>query len=125
MSDFRSDPMPSPEGKGRARAAWDAYAKGTNRLLGPIINPALEPVVRSYAVNAVSDLLGFWLMWHLEGGFEGLRKHGMSRSAIYRRVGSFRKVFGVHPDEFELPGVTLDLETYFKSGHSAKDSDTQ
>ncbi len=58
------------------------------------------------------DLFGFWLVWHLEGGFEGLRQAGMSRSAIYRRVRLFRKAFHAHPDEFEMPGVTLDLKAY-------------
>lgn len=117
--------MPSPEGRGRARAAWDAYARATNRVLGPILNPVLEPAVRSYSVAAVDDLLGFWLIWHLEGGFEGLRRLGMSRSAIYRRVASFRKMFKVHPDEFELPGVSIDLEAYWAHATQGRGSDAQ
>ena len=116
--------MPSPEGQGRARRAWDAYAKASNRLLGPILDPVLEPVARSYSVGAVGDLLGFWLLWHLEGGFDGLRQHGISRSAIYRRVSSFRRLFGVHPDEFDLPGVELDLKAYFSSTGGPSGSDT-
>ena len=55
---------------------------------------------------------GFWVVWHLEGGFEGLRATGMSRASIYRRVKLFRIAFGMHPDEFVMPGVTLDLEEY-------------
>jgi hypothetical protein len=27
----------------------------------------------------------------------------------------FRKVFKVHPDEFELPGVDLNVETYLQT----------
>jgi hypothetical protein len=63
-------------------------------------------------VTWTEELVGFWLMWHLEGGFEGLQRLGMSRSAIYRRVSAFRRMFGAHPDEFTLPGVSLDVETY-------------
>ena len=36
----------------------------------------------------------------------------MSRSAIYRRIKLFRKAAGMHPDEFELPGVTFDIAAY-------------
>ena len=36
----------------------------------------------------------------------------MSRATIYRRINRFRAVTGVHPDEFELPGVKLDLAAY-------------
>jgi hypothetical protein len=55
-------------------------------------------------------------MWHLHGGFEGLRKLGMSRSAIYRRVKLFRRYMRAHPDEFDLPGVSFDVEAYLKAG---------
>ena len=58
------------------------------------------------------DLYGFWLCWHLEGGFEGLRRVGMSRSAIYRRIRLFRRAFNAHPDEFQMPGVSIDLEAF-------------
>jgi hypothetical protein len=85
VADFRSERMPSPEGKGIARRAWDAYA------------------------NAVT---GFWLLWHVEGGFEGLLRLGMSRASIYRRIRLFRKLLGVHPDEYEMPGVKLNLTKY-------------
>jgi hypothetical protein len=52
------------------------------------------------------------VMWHLEGGFDGLRKLGMSRSAIYRRINGFRSAFGEHPDEATFPGITIDLAVY-------------
>ena len=82
VTDFRSDRMPSPEGKGLARRAWEAYAAQVNKLAAP----AVEPLARKVAVPVMLDLLGFWLAWHLEGGFEGLQRIGMSRSSIYRRV---------------------------------------
>ena len=107
-SDFRSDRMPSPEGKGIARRARERYAAAVNRAVGP----AIEPLVERVAAPMVVDLVGFWLVWHLEGGYEGLRRIGMSRASIYRRIKLFRTAYGVHPDEFELAGVRLDLAEY-------------
>jgi hypothetical protein len=107
-TDFRSDRMASPEGKGVARRAWEAYAAAVNRGAGPAIEPLAERIAAPIAV----DLMGFWLIWHLEGGFEGLRRIGMSRSSIYRRIRLFRRSYGVHPDEFKLAGVDLDVAAY-------------
>ena len=108
--DFRSDPMPSAEGHGRARSrfqqAWDAYANA--------VKPATEPAARWVAGRVTEDLVGFWLLWQLQGGFEGLQKLGMSRSAIYRRIKLFRRLFGAHPDDFDMPGVTIDVEAYLR-----------
>lgn len=103
--DFRSDRMESPEGRGVARRAWDSYVGA----VGKVSTPALRPFVEMYAAGSMVDLVGFWVVWHLEGGFEGLRAMGMSRASIYRRVKMFRIAFGAHPDEFVMPGVTLDL----------------
>jgi hypothetical protein len=113
--DFRSERMPSPEGKGLARQAWDSYVKAVDK----VARPPLEPVVTRIAAPLTSDLLGFWLCWHLEGGFEGLRRMGMSRSAIYRRIRLFRVAFNSHPDEFQVPGVSLHLEAYHGGGPSS------
>ena len=100
--------MPSPEGKGRARRAWDAYAKAVNKAALPVV----EPFTRKAAVPVMMDLAGFWLLWQVEGGFEGLLRLGMSRASIYRRVSLFRKLMGVHPDEYQMPGVKLNLTKY-------------
>ena|SRR5215210_486075 len=100
--------MESPEGKGIARRAWDAYSKAVTKAATPYV----EPFARKAAAAVVTDLAGFWLLWHLEGGFEGLRQLGMSRSSIYRRTSAFRRVFGVHPDEYQMPGVELDVVKY-------------
>lgn len=108
VADFRSARMESPEGRGIARKAWEGYVA----VVGKVTGPAVRPLARRYAAPAVVDLIGFWTVWHLEGGFEGLRKLGMSRASIYRRVRLFRVAFGAHPDEFELPGVRLDLVAY-------------
>lgn len=109
MTDFRSNRMDSPEGRGIARRTWDAYAKTVTRLAGP----AVEPLAKRLAAPAAVDLVGFWVVWHLHGGFEGLSRLGMSRASIYRRIKLFRSSFGVHPDEYELPGVSLDIAAYY------------
>jgi hypothetical protein len=98
--------MESPEGRGVARRAWDGYANA----VGKVAAPALRPLVQKYAAGSIVDLIGFWTVWHLEGGFEGLQRMGMSRASIYRRIKLFRIAFGAHPDEFVMPGIDLSLE---------------
>jgi hypothetical protein len=107
--------MESPEGRGIARRSWQAYVSAVSK----VTTPALRPVVRKFAAGSVVDLVGFWVVWHLEGGFEGLQRMGMSRATIYRRIKLFRVAFGAHPDEFEMPGVTLDLAA-FRQGWADK-----
>lgn len=107
--------MPSPEGKGRARRAWEAYANAVTKVAGPALTPILTPAVRPVARELTFELMGFWLAWHLEGGFEGLtdpNKLGMSRSAVYRRITLFRRMTGVHPDEYVMPGVAVSVPAY-------------
>lgn len=107
-TDFRSARMDSPEGKGIARRAWDAYAKQARK----VNVPGVEPLAKRLAAPIAVDLMGFWMMWHLYGGFDGLRGIGMSRASIYRRIKLFRSSYGMHPDEFELPGVALDVKVF-------------
>ena len=101
MVDFRSERMESPEGRGLARRAWDGYVGA----VGKVATPALRPLVNMYAAGSIVDLVGFWAVWHLEGGFEGLQNLGMSRASIYRRIKLFRIAFGAHPDEYVMPGL--------------------
>ena len=62
----------------------------------------------------MGDLLGFWILWHLYGGFEGLQEFGYHRATIYRKIKRIRpQVFGVHPDEFTMTGVTIDPKAYW------------
>ena len=112
--------MESPEGKGIARRAWDGYAGA----VGKVAAPALKPLVHMYAAGSMVDLVGFWVVWHLEGGFEGLQRMGMSRASIYRRIKLFRVAFGAHPDEFDMPGITLDLVA-FREGWAEKKKKAQ
>jgi len=114
--DFRSERMETPEGRGIARRAWEGYVA----VVGKVASPALAPLVRMYAAGSICDLVGFWAVWHLEGGFEGLQRLGMSRASIYRRIKLFRIAFGAHPDEFEMPGITLDLVAFRKGWEQKK-----
>lgn len=105
--------MPSPEGRGLARSAWDAYAGATKRYVMPALDKTpLGDAITSISANKVSDLVGFWMLWHLYGGFEGLQALGMSRSSIYRKIGLFRTLFKAHPDEYVFAGITIDVAAY-------------
>jgi hypothetical protein len=75
----------------------------------------MEPLLRRVALGSVQDLIGFWALWHLEGGSAGLERLGMPRSTIYRKVNLFRESFGVHPDVFAFPGLTVNPEMYLQS----------
>ncbi|WP_152188189.1 hypothetical protein [Georgenia satyanarayanai] len=123
MADFRSQRMPSPDGEGVARGrwgkAWDVYSQAVRKVADPVAAPVVRPMAR----GATFDLLGFWLAWHTCGGFEGLQSQlGMSRSAVYRRVSAFRKAFGQHPDVFEFPGVSIDLDAFVAASGRAEAS---
>lgn len=110
IRDFRSARMESPEGLGIARARWESSPEGQSGK--PPGDPSIGRLTRRLAAPALLDLAGFWVMWHLRGGFEGLRQMGLSRSSIYRRVSLFRTATGTHPDEYVFPGITLDLTAY-------------
>ena len=114
--DYRSEPSESLEGKGVARRAWESYARTVNKPMQPLFLKA----ARRIAASQVCDLIGFWTVWHLHGGFEGLEELGMHRATIFRKVNRFRTVFGEHPDEFVIPGVKLDPATYWKHASQAR-----
>jgi hypothetical protein len=115
--------MPSAEGRGRARAAWEAYARATDRYVRPVVEKTvLGDAIRSVSANSVSDLVGFWVLWHLYGGFEGLQGLGMSRSSIFRKTAMFRKIFGAHPDEYQFPGIDISVEAYLSAGGKGSDA---
>jgi hypothetical protein len=123
MVDYRSEPSASRDGQGVAKRAWEMYSRGVNKVAGPVLHPMLRPLAEAWSVSKVSDLLGFWLLWHLEGGFDGLRRHGMSERTVYRKIGEFRKYFGEHPDDFTLPGVAIDVRSYIASGEKTSKTD--
>ena len=109
--DLRSQRSASVEGKGRARRAWDAYVDAADRLRPKWVEKALNPL----ALKWTEEMLGFWLAWHMFGGFEGLKRAGWSERTIYRRLKRFRLVFEEHPDSFDLAGVELDREVFWNA----------
>jgi hypothetical protein len=113
--DFRSKRMETSEGRGLARSAWERWVSVVDWAVGPVI----DPVASRIGANMAADLFGFWLTWHLEGGFAGLERLGMGRTTIFRKIKRFREVTGMHPDEFEIPGVSIDLAAYLAAGRGA------
>jgi hypothetical protein len=124
--DFRSDKMDSLEGLGVARARWKNFhdaipdevyetiteRRGDETQLDELPSWVLDDV--SEAVIEDSELLGFWLAWHLAGGFANLERAGWHRATIHRKIRRFRNRFGRHPDEFRLPWLRLDLNKAWK-----------
>ena len=115
-SDFRSNPMDTPEGQGIAKKAWRAYVKAVDRHVPPAVFQAMNNALEPVGNQIVEDMIGFWVMWHLYGGFEGLQEFGMHKSTIWRKVARFRKMTGEHPDVFVMPGITIDPKKYWSSG---------
>jgi hypothetical protein len=111
VPDFRSDPSESYEGKGIARRAWDAYARGVRRATEPVF----DPVAMAWSRKLTEELLGFWVLWHMMGGFEGLERFGMHRTTIWRKVKKFRMILGQHPDEYKFEGINIDPPAFWDS----------
>ncbi len=136
-ADYRSDKMDSLEGLGVARARWTEYhdsvpddvwediyeaevAAGLHPR-GASTDPGDHEPVPAEAVAELarrvveeSDLLGFYIAWHLAGGFANLQKAGWHRATIHRKISRFRNRYGRHPDEFRLPWLRLDLQKAWK-----------
>jgi hypothetical protein len=110
-TDFRTQKMPSREG---LNLAWGRYKDAVNRLSNAGLLPGITPAARRLATEVVLSRGGFWLVWQLEGGFEGMRRLGLSEASIYRKIKAFRELYGAHPDEFKMPGVTIDVEEYLR-----------
>ena len=100
--------MPTAEGSGRAkRALEDTFGGSVSPQKFQPKSP-MAVIAGQVASRRIEELLGFWLLWHTSGGFEGLQdRFGMSHTTIFRRVKAFREMFGAHPDDFDLPGVPL------------------
>jgi len=108
--------MESPEGKGRARRVWESYVGAVSKAVSsPRVAPFVQPAVAPVGRQILEDLLGFWVLWHLYGGFEGLEQFGMHRSTIWRKVSRFRQITGEHPDEYDMPGITIDPAAYWSA----------
>ena len=108
--------MDSPEGLGKAQKLWNAYVKAVDRHTPPFVRRGAQELVKPVARQTVEDMVGFWVMWHLYGGFEGLQEFGMHKSTIWRKVRMFRIMTGEHPDVYQMPGVSVDPAAYWSSG---------
>jgi hypothetical protein len=61
----------------------------------------LEPLAKEVAGATVQRMVGFWVMWHLAGGFEGLLATGwLSQTAVYRSRGEFHRIMGMEVEAF-------------------------
>lgn len=110
MTDFRSEPSDSIEGRGIARGAWDSYLKGVGKVVGPVIDSFAAGAARKWT----GEMIGFWVLRHSLAGFEGLEEFGMHKTTIWRKVKKFRLVFKEHPDTFRFEGITLDKDLIWK-----------
>jgi hypothetical protein len=77
--------------------------------------PVLGPTMKAAEREWVAGGLGFWMLWHLYGGAEGLRHYGFHPTTIHRKVARFKESFGAHPDDFTLPGVEIDAQKYWEA----------
>jgi hypothetical protein len=90
----------------------DAATSIANKIESlPIMGPGMKAAEREWVAGG----LGFWLLWHLYGGAEGLTHYGFHATTIHRKVSRFKESFGVHPDEFTLPGVEIDSKKYWEA----------
>lgn len=115
MADFRAERMPTPEGEGNAKdayeTAFETYYKVNKAVNQKVFGvfPEMRTWFRQQTNARIFDLFGFWLMWRALGGFENMQKYlGVSRSGMFRRIAMFRGIFGEHPDVYEFPGITID-----------------
>jgi len=128
--DFRSAKSETVEGSGNADARWNAYHLNLDEDVLAEAFPSSRRSIDAYdelvrddiAANAVeeSELIGFWVAWHLAGGFSALESGGWHRATIFRKVRRFRTRYGVHPDEYSFPWITLDLEQAWAAGIASR-----
>lgn len=141
--DYRSDKSASLEGQGIAYARWrtfhhdlpediweDIYFArvevglitpgGGVDLEDPEQNPVPPEVLAAASAELTrgaveeSELYGFYVAWHLAGGFAKLQEAGWHRATIHRKIRRFRARFGQHPDELFFPWLRLDVEKAWK-----------
>ena len=117
--DFRTDKSESTEGQ-RAVAAGRGQAFTTKSLDEDVGRPRPTPtpgqsmrgpppahVRNDIASDALerSELIGFWVAWHLAGGFANLERGGWHRATIFRKVSRSVPTYGAHPDEYVFPWI--------------------
>lgn len=103
VKDYRKDPMDSAEGLGNAKRLWTGWSEALGFERPPVWDRAFTRLGEKITMEA----MGFWMCWHLFGGFDGMRQAGWSRATIYRHLKRFRNEMGKHPDELRFPGVEI------------------
>jgi hypothetical protein len=119
--DFRTEKSDSVEGSGKAAGRLYGYLNTLDEdtLAGAFPMKTVErleeydELVRDdIAEDAMeqSELIGFWVAWHMAGGFAALEEGGWHRATIFRKIKRFRTRYGAHPDEYSFPFIVLDCE---------------
>ncbi|MGE0881259.1 MAG: hypothetical protein AB7L13_12420 [Acidimicrobiia bacterium] len=83
-------------------------------LLNPPYSLGSLVAERPKVAALLSELIGFWVMWHVSGGFDRLEQAGWHRATIYRKVARFKDFFGVHPDDYEFGWLHVDAEQVWR-----------
>jgi hypothetical protein len=111
--DYRSEKSESVEGQGRAHGRWEAYL---NTMEPSVVDAAFmgrHNAIGPGWAKETSELVGFWVAWHIASGFEALETAGWNRATIFRKIRRFRAVFGSHPDEYQFPWLSIDTRRYW------------
>lgn len=119
MRDYRSDKMSSLEGAGTARARFHAHLERLPDGYLELVDEGLDVYEQlpdegrtGEVANVIelSELVSFWMAWHLAGGFAGLERSGWNRSTIFRKLRRFRAAVGEHPDDYRFEWLDVDWE---------------
>lgn len=123
--DYRSAKMDTIEGLGLAQAHWFQWLSelSDEQAAAVLDMPQVTIFTNSsrhepkrkdaqpVSAKERSELLGFWITWHLAGGFRRLEQWGWHRTTIHRKIRRFRDAYnGAHPDECEFNWITLQLD---------------
>jgi len=65
---------------------WDRYMRTIETVIGPS--------AKSIAALRVQDMVGFWFMWHMFDGDNGLKLLGYNRTSLWRQHRLFEAVIG-------------------------------
>jgi hypothetical protein len=68
-----------------------------------LVKKVFGPVAMQVAGHQVQRLLGFWVLWHMMGGVEGVRLVGLPDNSIRRTRKEFEQVFNHKVEDFLPP----------------------
>lgn len=67
-----------------------------------------------------AELIGFWVAWHMGGGFSALEEGGWHRATLFRKIRRFRTRYGAHPNEYVFPFIRFDCEKAWAANIAAR-----